>query len=244
MHVIIVQLIRVHSVIGRIAFVFNTCGHFKQAAMRSAFYSLIILTGCILSASDAFSQSKFTLSATVAPFYGHSKSTIEAMMPDPNGSGAITPQVLRSEFSSKGYWAGANGRYSFSQKWSVSTGLWFNYSGSGKAGTKSRTHHFSIPVIANLQISEKKLSPYFSVGALWNFGTTSRVTIPDIGTVTFKSDRTTSRISPLLGAGVIYHFAERLSLIAQPTFSYALPRSNVNMQAYQLSMNVQLMFNL
>ena len=212
--------------------------------MKSIFYTLLLLPCFILSCPGAFSQSKFALSATVAPYYGHTKSRVEAMMPDPNGSGAITSQVLRSEISSNGYWGGLNGRYSFSQKWSMSTGLWFNYSSTSKSGTKSRSHHFSVPVIANLQIAETKLSPYFSAGALWNFGTTSRLTIPDLGTVTFKSDRNTSRISPLIGAGVIYHFAERISLVAQPTFTYAIPPSNINIHAYQLSLNMQLMLKL
>ncbi|WP_026631350.1 outer membrane beta-barrel protein [Dyadobacter alkalitolerans] len=212
--------------------------------MKSIFSALLLLPGFLLSGPGAISQSKFALSATVAPYYGHIKSRVEAMLPDPNGSGAITSQVLRSEISPKGYWAGLNGRYSFSQKWSVSTGFWFNHSSTSKSGTKSRSHHFSIPVIANLQITERKLSPYLSAGALWNFGTTSRLTIPDLGTVTFKSDRNTSRISSLIGAGVIYHFAERLSLVAQPTFTYAIPPSNINIHAYQLSLNVQLMLKL
>ena len=212
--------------------------------MKSIFFTLLLLSGFILSGPSAFSQRKFALSATVAPSYGHTKSRVEVMIPDPNVTGAITPQVWRSEISSKGYWAGLNGRYSFSQKWSASSGVWYNYSSTSKLGTKSRSHHFSIPVIANLQVTERKLSPYFSAGALWNFGTTSRLTIPDFGTVNFKSDRNTFRISPLIGAGVIYHFAERLSLVAQPTFTYAIPPSNVNIQAYQLSLNVQLMLKL
>jgi len=98
--------------------------------------------------------------------------------------------------------------------------------------------------MVNFQTSERKLSPYLSVGALWNFETTSHVKIPDLGTVVFKSGNNTSRISPLIGAGVIYHFAPHLSLIAQPTFSYAIPPSGVNSHAYQLGLNVQLVVKL
>ena len=210
--------------------------------MRSIFTNLIILIGFLFSWSVAFGQSKFAFSATVAPFYGHSVN--KAMVPIDDGSGNYTYQEWKSEVSPKGYWIGLNGRYSFSHKWSASTGLWFGHSSLKTSNSSSRSHFFTIPVIANFQTSEKKLSPYFSAGGLWNFGTTSRVNIPDIGTVIFKSDHNTLRISPMVGAGIIYHFAQRLSLIAQPTFSYSIPPSGVNTRAYQLSLNLQLMLKL
>ncbi|WP_170916625.1 outer membrane beta-barrel protein [Dyadobacter psychrophilus] len=212
--------------------------------MKSNFYTSLILAGLLFSSSGAFSQGKFAISATVAPFYGHSKTVAEVILPDSYSSGTLTTQIWKSELSSKGYWVGLNGRYSFAEKWSASTGLWFSYAKMKQSGTSSRSHNFSIPVFVNFQPSERKFSPYFSAGALWNFGTTSRVNIPDIGTVTFKSDRNTSRISPTVGAGVIYHFAKHLSLIAQPTFSYAIPPSAINTKAYQLGLNVQLMLKL
>lgn len=216
--------------------------------MKSIFYHFLILAVLILLVllgSSAFSQNKFALSATVAPFIGHSKFKVLAMMPDPKSSAGMSSQVLRSEVSPKGFWAGLNGKYSFSEKWSASTGLWLNYSVINQPVTISRDYHFSIPVIANLQTSERKLSPYFSAGALWNFGTTSRMTLRDYEqTVIFKSGRNTSRISPLIGAGVIYHFAEHLSLVVQPVFSYAIPPSNINTRAYQLILNAQLMLRL
>ncbi|MCF0041354.1 transporter [Dyadobacter fanqingshengii] len=211
--------------------------------MKPKFYTSLILTGFLFSWSGAFSQGKFAISATVAPFYGHSKSTLEVIVPDSYSPGTFSTETWKSEVSPKGYWVGLNTRYSFSEKWSASTGLWFGYSTIKSSTTSSRSHNFSIPVLANYQPSAKKLSPYFSAGALWNFGTTSRLTIPDIGTATFKSGRNTSRISPIVGAGVIYRFAPRLSIIAQPTFSYAIPPSGINTKAYQLALNVQLMFH-
>ena len=51
-------------------------------------------------------------------------------------------------------------------------------------------------------------------------------------------------ISPMIGAGVIYHFAQRLSLIAQPTYSYAIPRFGLDIHSYQWGLNVQLMVKL
>lgn len=212
--------------------------------MISKFYTSSILAVLLFSCSGAFSQGKFAISANVAPVYGHSKITTEVTLPDPDGSGTFTNETWKSAFSTKGFWLGLNGRYAFSEKWSASTGLWFNYFAIRQSGTSSGSHNFSIPVFANFQVSERKLSPYFSAGALWNFGTTSRVNIPDIGTVTFKSGKNTSRVSPTVAAGVIYHFAQRLSLIAQPTFSYAIPPSRIDTKAYQLGLNVQLMLKL
>jgi len=210
------------------------------------FFIHVYLIGAVsfLFCQEAFGQSKFALSATAAPFLRHYKSRVEAILPDPNGTGTLTPQVLESKSSSKGYWIGLNGRYSFSPKWSASTGLWYGYAGLKTSASSSRSHYFSIPLIAGFQVSESKLSPYFSAGALWNLSVTSRVRIPDFGTFNFKSDRNTSRISPTIGAGVIYNFAQRLSLIAQPTFTYDIPRHNLNIHAYQLGFNMQLMLKL
>jgi hypothetical protein len=212
--------------------------------MKSLVRISLVLAGFLFFSSDVFSQSKFALSATVAPFYAHTKGSVEVTVPDPNNSGDFISQMWKSKSSSNGFWLGFNGRYSFSQKWSASTGLWYAYSRIKTSTFSSRSYNFSIPVIANFQTSEKKLSPYFSAGALWNFGTTSHVRFPDLGTVTFKSDRNRSRISPMVGAGVIYHFAQRLSFIAQPTFSYAIPPSGVDIHAYQWGLNMQLLFKL
>ncbi|MDQ6477080.1 outer membrane beta-barrel protein [Dyadobacter sp. LHD-138] len=212
--------------------------------MRSICITLMILAGFFFSSSATFAQRKFAFSAIVAPFYGHTKTSTTVILPDYNGSGTLSPQEFKSESSPKGYWIGLNGRYSLSKKWSASTGLWFSQSRSKTSASLGRSHNFSIPVMVNFQTSERKLSPYFSAGALWNFGTTSRVDIPDMGTAIFKSDRNTSRVSPMVGAGVVYQFSPHLSLIAQPTFSYAIPPSGIHMRAYRLGFNAQLMFTL
>lgn len=210
--------------------------------MRSIFSTSLILAGFLFSCSVASGQSKFAFSATVAPVYAHTKNKVTVVLPAYDGSGTLTSEVWKSKYSQVGYMIGLNGRYSFSQKWSASTGLWFKEFRSMPFASGSRSYNFSLPVMVNLQTSERKLSPYFSAGALWNFETTSHVNITDIGTVIFKSDRNTARISTSLGAGIIYHFAPHLSLIAQPTFSYTLPPSGYNSHAYQLSLNFQLMF--
>jgi outer membrane protein W len=178
------------------------------------------------------------------PFLGHSKTTVDVILPDSFNPGSFTTERWTSEASPKGISVGLNGRFSFSEKWSASTGLWYRYSQIKATNAYSRSHTLSIPVIANFQTSDGKLSPYFSAGAFYNFGTTSRLKIPDFGIVTFKSGKNTSRISPVVGAGVIYNFAQRISLVAQPTFTFEIPPSNIDTKAYQVGLNLQLMVKL
>ncbi|TLV00412.1 outer membrane beta-barrel protein [Dyadobacter luticola] len=212
--------------------------------MKPTSYTIILLTAFTLLGAKAFSQDKFALSASVTPFFTHAKATVDATVPNPDGSGTFVNQRLKSEASLKGFWVGLNGRYFFSEKWSASTGLWFGYSTDKGKASSGRSHNFSIPVLANFQPSMRKVSPYFSAGALWNFNTTSHVNIPDIGTVTFKSGKNnTSRVSPTIGVGAIYHAAPHLALIAQPTFSYAIPPSGIDSHVYQVGLNVQVMYS-
>jgi opacity protein-like surface antigen len=212
--------------------------------MRSKLYSSFLVAGLLLCCPEAFGQSKFSVSATVAPFYAKSKSDGVVMLPVDDGSGGYISHNWKVENSSNGYWVGLNGRYSFTEKWSASTGLWFSNSRSKTSAASGRSRNFSMPFMANFRSSERPLSPYFSAGALWNFSTTTHIKIPDFGTVIDKSGDNTSRISPLVGAGVIYHFASRLSLIAQPTFSYTIPATDMQASTYQLAMHVQLMLKL
>lgn len=125
--------------------------------MRSICITALILAGFFFSWSAAFAQRKFAFSAIVAPFYGHTKTKTTILLPDYNGSETLSPQELKSESSPKGYWIGLNGRYSFSQKWSASTGLWFSQSKSKTSASRRRSHNFSIPVMVNFQTSERKL---------------------------------------------------------------------------------------
>lgn len=212
--------------------------------MKSMFYTVLILAFSAFSGSDAFSQGKFAVSANVAPFFGHSKTTVEVIVPDSHSTGEFTTERWTSKASPKGIWVGLNGRFSFSDKWSASTGLWYGYSRIKGINADSRSHTLSIPFLANFQTSNRKLSPYFSAGAFYNFETTSRLKIPDFDKITFKSGENTSRVSPTVGAGVIYNFAQRMSLIAQPTFTYAIPPSNINSKVYQIGLNLQFMVKL
>lgn len=211
--------------------------------MRQMFILSLIFAGFVLSFSKVLAQSKFALSATVAPFYTHYKTNNIVILPDKNG--VLYSYMDKSKGSWRGSWFGLNGRYSFSSKWSASTGLWFNKSIANGGNTNARSHNFSIPVMVNFQTSARKLSPYFSAGALWNFETTTHLDIADVAqSLVFKSGDRTFKTSMMAGAGGIYNFSKHLSVIGQPTFSYIIPPSGYNARTYQLSFNVQLLYKL
>ncbi|MBE9463483.1 outer membrane beta-barrel protein [Dyadobacter subterraneus] len=217
--------------------------------MKALFSVTIILAGFLLSSPVVMGQSKFAFSITAAPFYGQIKSKNSFVIPSGTGGEPITTEI-KSKTTTKGYWVGLNGRYSFSSKWSASTGLWLSESWQNVPQItpaisvytgRSRSHNLAIPAMVNFQTSERRLSPYFSAGAMWNFSTTSRLNISSLETnFTFKSND--SKVTPMVGAGVIYNFAQHISMIAQPIFQYIIPLSGIHSQTYQLNLNVQLMY--
>lgn len=211
--------------------------------MRKNFIITFILAGFLLFSFEVLAQSKFAFSATVAPFYTHYKTNNTVILPDKNG--VLYSYVDKSKGSWRGSWLGLSGRYSFTSKWSASTGLWFNKSIANGGNTNARSYNFSIPIMVNFQTSERKLSPYFSAGVLWNFETTTHIDIADVAqSIVFKSGDKTFRTSAVAGAGGIYNFSKHLSLIAQPTFSYIFPPSGYHARTYQLLFHVQLMYKL
>lgn len=220
--------------------------------MKSLFSVIVIFAGFTLSSQVVFGQSKFALSASIAPFYSHTSGSSTVIIPDASGTGMITSE-WKTRLEAPGYWVGLSGRYSFSSKWSASTGLWLSHSWKNQPKIttnpsvqiftgSSRSHNFLIPVMVNFRSSGKKLSPYFSAGALWNFNSTSHLETTDGQDVTFKSSSKRSRLSPIVGAGIIYDFAAHWSLIAQPTFSYTIPESGTNYKSYHAGFNAQIMY--
>ncbi|MBE9463482.1 outer membrane beta-barrel protein [Dyadobacter subterraneus] len=217
----------------------------KRILMRQVFIILLFLTGFLFFSPEVLAQGKFAFSASVSPFKTHSKSYVTNEIPNASGTGTTIVEN-NSENTFKGYSIGLNARYSFSPQWSASTGLWLSESNLNLIASSVRSHNLSIPVMVNYQAFDRKFSPYFSAGTLFNFRTTSHFDIPGFGNFIIKSDKY-SRVSPTVGAGVIYNFAPHLSIIAQPTFHYEIPVSNTSdnySRTYQLSFNVQLMYKL
>ncbi|MCK8496127.1 hypothetical protein M0L20_29945 [Spirosoma sp. RP8] len=116
---------------------------------------------------------------------------------------------------------GLSAHYQFAPKWDASVGALY-YRGKANliilSGQGERIPYtqegWQVPVLVNYQLTSSRLSPYFSIGALFAKSTT--ITSGSIGT------------SGLVGAGLSYRFSSALSLLLQPTASYSFNRPGIN----------------
>ena len=214
---------------------------------------------CLLligSVGTVFGQHKFALSIQLAPIYTHADSKVIFPFADP------ATQFPTTEFSavSNGlnYSLGVAARYAFSPKWSVGTGIWATHSAVGKSDYLQNgipftvryqynhpfTNLYKVPLLINYQSSTKRLSPYFSAGATFDFRGTSYVDLNGNGELTPIKFGKAMVITPLLGVGVIYDLSDRMSLIVQPTIQYNVEShpSYSYYHSYQLSLQTQLMY--
>jgi hypothetical protein len=217
--------------------------------MKKILYFSVFLSGLVFVQNGASAQSRFTLSATVAPFYQHSKTSQTFILPTPAGGNYDTK--IKSKMTGVGYWAGVNAGYALTSRWSLATGFWFTHVNLNKPvitsaptlvilSGKGKSHNFLVPLQINYQTSSGKLSPYFSAGALFNFKSVTKINFSEGNTGNFVDKK--MKIAPMVGAGVIYHFAEHLSLIAQPIFSYTATGMETGSQAYRVCLNAQIMY--
>lgn len=102
-------------------------------------------------------------------------------------------------------------RYHFTPKWDVSAGILYNRSSSRLSNpTFPQTdirlirNFIQLPVLANYRLTDHRLSPYFSVGALFGKGQTAAPI----------------KMNGVIGIGVDYRFNSGLSLLLQPTATY------------------------
>lgn len=132
-------------------------------------------------------------------------------------------------------------RYHFTPKWDISVGALLNRNSSRLTNINSpqtdigiiRTY-IQVPVLANYRLTDRRLSPYFSVGALLGKGQTSAPV----------------KMNGVIGIGVDYRFNSSLSLLLQPTATYLFdkPASNILVQisgysSYNLGVQTQLIWH-
>jgi hypothetical protein len=111
---------------------------------------------------------------------------------------------------------GLSAHYQFAPKWDASVGALY-YRGKANLIVLSdqgdripyTQEGWQVPVLVNYQLTEGRLSPYFSIGALWA-----------------KAAKLAggSKTSGLVGIGLNYRFSSALSLLLQPTASYSFKR--------------------
>ncbi|WP_461069006.1 hypothetical protein [Spirosoma horti] len=202
--------------------------------------------------NPALGQSRFSISVNVAPLYGH--SAFNAVLPfstDP----AFPTTSIASRSHTIGYSFGLMGHYGFSAKWSVSTGIWatsilstkgdFNVNDDNSTISIHNPHPFQygyrIPVLLNYRWTDKRVSPYLSVGTSANFRSTSYIYLNG-QEVPIKEGKAIRKGPLMVGAGAIFQVRERTSLVVQPMLEYSLnakPDNYDYSRSYSLSVQAQ-----
>ena len=167
----------------------------------------------LLSASVSLlsAQSRVSIAPTYwfnyNPYSYHFKSTF-------NGSTTNTLVSGHDIISSVGLTA----RYQFTPQWDVSVGLLYylntNYIKSPLGPYGESTHFTSkgwqLPVLVSYRLTDHRLSPYFSTGAVFTRSNT------------FTGGPITT--DGVVGVGLHYRIDSGLSLVLQPTASYSFYR--------------------
>lgn len=218
-----------------------------------------IVTGLFILASTgvAFSQPKLSLSLQLAPTYAHGDSRV--IFPFPDQATQLPTTELISVSNGLTYSVGVAARYGLTAKWSVSTGLWATHTVLTKADYSQNGIQFTIryqynhpftnlyraPLLIHYQSSTKRLSPYFSIGATFDFRGITYVDLSGNGELIPVKFGKALVVTPLVGAGLRYSLNKHLSLIAQPTLQYSVdPHPTYSyFHFYQLSLQTQLMYS-
>lgn len=224
--------------------------------MKSVIYTAFTLVLIIGSRLPSLGQHKFSISVSLAPIYSHSDTKVVLPIADPAAQLPSTEVVTKAH--GVGYSFGLMGRYSFSEKWSVSTGIWathslsssiaVNQNGSPFTLTYPYSHPFTfaykIPLLINYRPLTTRLSPYFSAGATGDIRSKTYAILGNGQEIPVTFGKAVV-ITPLLGLGGSYRFSDRLSLIVQPTIQYDVQSrpSYDYAHVYQLSLQTQLMYH-
>lgn len=214
---------------------------------------------CLLMVSSMATvsgQQRFALSIQVAPIYTHADSKIVFPFADPATKSPTTDISVVS--NGLNYSLGVGAHYAFSPKWSIATGIWATHAAVGKSSLVQNgipytvryqynhpfTNHYKAPLLIKYQASTKRLSPYFSAGATFDFRGTSYIDITGNGEfVPIKVGKAVV-VTPLLGVGVIYSLTDHLSLSIQPTIQYNIDSHPTYSyyHSYQISLQTQLLY--
>ncbi|MBC3784546.1 outer membrane beta-barrel protein [Spirosoma utsteinense] len=197
------------------------------------FKKLYVALFC-LSATVAFSQRTFSISATASPTLVRTNHNRTYLYPDSDGQ-VVEPVFLAGTVNTIGFTAGLGAHYTYAPGWSVATGIWYSQTArqqarlaaAGEGTTTLRSRTLRVPLLLNYQLTTRRFAPYFSLGLWLDFPLNARVIVDRIDEPTqrlrLKTD-TGPIFQPLLGVGGRYQPARRWALIVQPVWSYNLGR--------------------
>ncbi|AXE19699.1 hypothetical protein DR864_19130 [Runella rosea] len=179
-----------------------------NAMKASKKISLLILQ--VIFVTSTVGQNRFSVTPSIG-FVGGNAST------------HIFTGELGFQEEGKGILLGITGNYSMTPKWSISTGIsynWIKYHRVIPETSQIKTKDLIIPVLINYQPSLKRLSPYFSTGIIME-----RIQSKDYSTPPYiKSDVTKGKfpltLAIALGAGISYKVTHSVSWIIQPSVYY------------------------
>ncbi|MBK5646947.1 MAG: hypothetical protein I4N51_07450 [Acinetobacter sp.] len=225
------------------------------SVMRVLLHTFLIWVVYLLTPAPVLAQDKFSISLSAAPSYRYASTHFSSTFSVINGG---MPVDVRIRQSGQVYSLGIMARYMLSKHFSIATGIWRNYisyqlptittipdlsanpNDPQIIGIASHKRNYQLPVLISYQSSFNRLSPYFSVGGLVDFPSITVFENGDTG----KTPNQDTRVYPTVGAGIIYQVSNKFSLIAQPTFTYFLPKGTfINYLNYQVGLQTQLMYH-
>lgn len=202
-----------------------------------------------------YGQSKLSLSVSLAPEYAHSNSSVVVPDFNPSTTGFTN---LKAKSYVLSYSLGLMARYSFSEKWSVSTGIWASHPFKGEESYILGNQPFStplrfndpfeirykIPLMLNFRSSENHISPYFSAGTTFNFKPKIYLDLDGDGNEELVRFGKSLTLTPIIGIGAIMDLKKNISLVIQPTFQYLIQsREGYDYRrAYVIGLQGQLMY--
>ena len=207
----------------------------------------------LLSTAFASAQHRFSVSVTGGPVVSHASTKFTILLPDQSGQPIPTTFDNRSTIT--GHLIGLSAHYSFTANWSISTGLWYNRLGTDGTNpfdpitTPARiiSQDFQVPFFINYRLGHKRLSPYFSAGALANF---RQSTIYRVESTSGQDDikvrfGKSMNVRAVVGAGIAYQLNSQLALIFQPQLVWHVkPKGDYERYvAYQVNGQCQLMYS-
>lgn len=221
-------------------------------------YFLFPLSLLLLTTTVTLAQRRFSVGVTAAPVLAHSHSNYTFAFPGQAGAGPDFREFdIRT--TAGGATIGAAVEYAFNQHWSINTGSFYHqlrykepYFTANPSSTRVTTSGWQIPLAVTYRSSTKRLSPYFSVGAV---GFLPGVTVfksldsPNIPTSRIRFERPIN-VQALVGAGIAYQLTDRWLLSVQPTLLWHFrPKDDTFIQynqftAYQIQGQVRLMRTL
>lgn len=216
---------------------------------------LLLLGLFVSTATPLIAQNRFSVGITAAPVLSHSHSNVRLTVPDQTGQPATARLDLRSSIG--GFTAGVSVQYNFSPRWSLSTGLWFNQLRTTQPSpftpaTRTRviSSGYQIPLLVNYRLSDRRLSPVVSAGALGYLRNNTRYKPLDGGRDFRVKFGNSLNVQAIVGAGASYQLTPRWSLLVQPQLIWQFRPKGDDIigydryVSYQLQGQVQLAYTL